>query len=130
MPARRAPIARSARMSYNPLQKFGCAACVIVRPRGYCLLSRSFSATVRGIPENTIRGSMKRAAWGALLLLLVSGRALAQSSAEGADMGSFRQGWAGLYVGLSTDSIEDTQVKTGGVDASAPLGVGVVINIA
>lgn len=49
---------------------------------------------------------------------------------DGADMGSFRQGWAGLYVGLSTDSIEDTQVKTGGVDASAPLGVGVVINIA
>src|SRR5262249_53177854 len=48
---------------------------------------------------------------------------------DGADMGSFRQGWAGLYVGLSTDSIEDTQVKTGGVDASAPLGV-VVINIA
>ena len=49
---------------------------------------------------------------------------------DGADMGSFRQGWAGLYVGLSTDAIEDTQVKTGGVDASAPLGVGVVINIA
>src|SRR5262249_24818814 len=49
---------------------------------------------------------------------------------DGADMGSFRQGWAGLYVGLSTDSIEDTQVNTGGVDASAPLGVGVVINIA
>jgi hypothetical protein len=49
---------------------------------------------------------------------------------DGADMGSFRQGWAGLYVGLSTDSIDDTQVKTGGVDASAPLGVGVVINIA
>ena len=49
---------------------------------------------------------------------------------DGADMGSFRQGWAGLYVGLSTDSIEDTQVKTGGVDASAPLGVGVIINIA
>jgi hypothetical protein len=49
---------------------------------------------------------------------------------DGADMGSFRQAWAGLYVGLSTDAIEDTQVKTGGVDASAPLGVGVVINIA
>ena len=49
---------------------------------------------------------------------------------DGADMGSFRQGWAGLYVGLSTDSIEDTQVKTGGVDASAPIGVGVIINIA
>jgi TonB-dependent receptor-like protein len=49
---------------------------------------------------------------------------------DGADMGSFRQGWAGLYVGLSNESIDDTQIKTGGVDASAPLGVGVVINIA
>ena len=49
---------------------------------------------------------------------------------DGADMGSFRQGWAGLYVGLSSDAIDDTQVKTGGVDASAPLGVGVVINVA
>jgi hypothetical protein len=49
---------------------------------------------------------------------------------DGADMGSFRQAWAGLYMGLSTDAIADTQVKTGGVDASAPLGVGVVINIA
>jgi carboxypeptidase family protein/TonB-dependent receptor-like protein len=49
---------------------------------------------------------------------------------DGADMGSFRQGWAGLYVGLSSDAIDDTQIKTGGVDASAPLGVGVVINVA
>ena len=48
---------------------------------------------------------------------------------DGADMGSARQGWAGLYTGLSGDSIDDTQVKTGGVDASAPLGVGVVINV-
>src|SRR5262245_13649655 len=49
---------------------------------------------------------------------------------DGADMGSFRQGWAGLYVGLSSDSSDDTQVQTGVVDASAPLGVGVVINVA
>jgi Carboxypeptidase regulatory-like domain/TonB dependent receptor-like, beta-barrel len=49
---------------------------------------------------------------------------------DGADMGSFRQGWAGLYTGLSSDAIDDTQVKTGGVDAAAPLGVGVVINVA
>jgi len=49
---------------------------------------------------------------------------------DGADMGSFRQGWAGLYTGLSSDAIDDTQVKTGGVDASAPLGVGVIINVA
>jgi hypothetical protein len=49
---------------------------------------------------------------------------------DGADVGSFRQGWAGLYVNFSEDAIKDTQVKTGGDDASAPLGVGVVINVA
>ena len=49
---------------------------------------------------------------------------------DGADVGSFRQGWASLYVNASTDAIQDTQVKTGGADASQPLGVGVVINLA
>jgi hypothetical protein len=49
---------------------------------------------------------------------------------DGADVGSFRQGLAGLYVGLSSETLADTQVKTGGVDASAPLGVGVIVNIA
>ncbi len=48
---------------------------------------------------------------------------------DGADVGSFRQGWAGLYMGLSTDAIDDTQIKTGSVDAATPLGVGVVVNI-
>jgi outer membrane receptor for ferrienterochelin and colicin len=48
---------------------------------------------------------------------------------DGADMGSFRQSRAD-YVGLSTDAIQDVQVKTGAVDASAPLGVGVVVNVA
>jgi hypothetical protein len=48
---------------------------------------------------------------------------------DGADMGSFRQGLAGLYVGLSADALEDTQIKTGGVDASTPLGVGVIANV-
>jgi hypothetical protein len=49
---------------------------------------------------------------------------------DGADIGSFRQGLAGQYVGLSIDAIQDTQVKTGGVDAASPLGVGAIINIA
>jgi len=48
---------------------------------------------------------------------------------DGADIGSFRQGWAGLYVNFGSDAIQDTQVTTGGSDASAPLGVGVVINV-
>ncbi|MPZ17588.1 MAG: hypothetical protein GEV06_06725 [Luteitalea sp.] len=34
------------------------------------------------------------------------------------------------YIGLNTDLIDDIQVKTAGVDASSPLGVGGVINIA
>ena len=49
---------------------------------------------------------------------------------DGADVGSFRQGWASLYTGLSTDAVSDVQVKTGGADASSPLGVGLIINIA
>ena len=32
-------------------------------------------------------------------------------------------------TGLSTEAIEDTQVKTGGVDASAPMGMSLVINM-
>jgi hypothetical protein len=49
---------------------------------------------------------------------------------DGADMGSFRQNWAGLYMGLSTDSIEDVQVKTGGSDASSPIGMGAITQVA
>lgn len=49
---------------------------------------------------------------------------------DGADIGSFRQGMAGMYVGLSSEAIQDTQVKTGGVSAAAPLGVGVIVNVA
>jgi hypothetical protein len=33
------------------------------------------------------------------------------------------------YVGMGTDMISDVQVKTGGVDASAPMGVGMVMNV-
>jgi hypothetical protein len=33
------------------------------------------------------------------------------------------------YVAMGTDMIQDVQVKTGGVDASAPMGVGMVMNV-
>ena len=49
---------------------------------------------------------------------------------DGADMGSFRQNWAGLYMGLSTDALEDVQVKTGGADASSPIGMGAITQVA
>jgi hypothetical protein len=48
---------------------------------------------------------------------------------DGADVGSFRQSRAD-YIQLSTDAIQDVQVKTGAVDASAPIGVGVVVSVA
>ncbi|MDQ3170254.1 MAG: TonB-dependent receptor [Acidobacteriota bacterium] len=48
---------------------------------------------------------------------------------DGADVGSFRQSLP-TYMGLSTETIADVQVKTGGIDASSPLGTGVVVNIA
>jgi hypothetical protein len=34
------------------------------------------------------------------------------------------------YLNLNTDAIDDIQIKTAGVDAAAPLGVGGIINIA
>lgn len=48
---------------------------------------------------------------------------------DGADMGSFRQQWPAAYLGLSTDALEDVQVKTAGIDAASPLAQGMVINI-
>jgi hypothetical protein len=48
---------------------------------------------------------------------------------DGADMASAQQN-ATTYVHFPTEVIEDVQVKTAGVDASAPIGVGAVINIA
>lgn len=33
------------------------------------------------------------------------------------------------YVGMGADMISDVQVKTGGVDASSPMGVGLVMNV-
>ena len=34
-----------------------------------------------------------------------------------------------LMVGTSTETLSDVQVKTGGIDASSPLGTGLVINV-
>lgn len=48
---------------------------------------------------------------------------------DGADMSPALM--SGLrYIGLNIDSIDDIQIKTAGIDASAPLGLGGIINIA
>ena len=49
---------------------------------------------------------------------------------DGVDAGSFRQNWPGQYLGLSSEAVDDIQIKTAGVDAAAPLAEGMVINIA
>jgi hypothetical protein len=48
---------------------------------------------------------------------------------DGADMSSFRQSRPD-YIAISSDALEDVQVKVAASDASAPLGNGVVINVA
>lgn len=47
---------------------------------------------------------------------------------DGADMTSTSPSYIS-YISLNTDAIDDVQIKTAGVDASAPLGVGGIINI-
>ena len=47
---------------------------------------------------------------------------------DGADMVTSRQGRMET-VRLPTDAVADSQVKTGGADASAPAGLGVVFNV-
>ncbi|MCU1384443.1 MAG: TonB-dependent receptor plug [Acidobacteria bacterium] len=48
---------------------------------------------------------------------------------DGADMTPSLMGGV-RYVSLNIDAIDDIQIKTAGIDASAPLGVGGIINIA
>src|SRR5262245_52748738 len=48
---------------------------------------------------------------------------------DGMDMASTLQN-ASAYINLSDEAIEDTQVKTGAVDASTPIGVGAVVSVA
>jgi hypothetical protein len=47
---------------------------------------------------------------------------------DGADMGSSRQGRTD-YVNMSTFGVADTQVTTGGADATVPIGLGVVMDV-
>jgi len=49
---------------------------------------------------------------------------------DGADMGSFRQNRPDRLLSINTDTVSDVQVKTGGIDASSPLGSGAVISVA
>ena len=48
---------------------------------------------------------------------------------DGADIAAPVQS-SNLYVFMSNEAVDDVQVKTGGIDASAPLGQGAVMNIA
>lgn len=47
---------------------------------------------------------------------------------DGADIAASAQGSV-FYINMSSEVLQDVQVKTGGVDASAPLGQGAVINM-
>jgi hypothetical protein len=47
---------------------------------------------------------------------------------DGADMSSAVNPWTG-YVALPDDTIADVQIKTSGLDASAPLGLGAASNV-
>lgn len=49
---------------------------------------------------------------------------------DGADIGAFLQNWPSNYISISTESLADIQIKTGGQDASSPAAMGMVINIA
>jgi outer membrane receptor protein involved in Fe transport len=60
----------------------------------------------------------------------VHGSGITSSSTliDGADMTSAINPWAG-YAALPADTIADVQIKTSGLDASAPLGMGVAANV-
>lgn len=47
---------------------------------------------------------------------------------DGADLGSAVNPWTG-YVAFPEDTVADVQVRTTGLDASAPLGLGAAVNI-
>jgi outer membrane receptor protein involved in Fe transport len=60
----------------------------------------------------------------------VHGSGITSSSTliDGADMTSAINPWAG-YAALPADTVADVQLKTSGLDASAPLGMGVAANV-
>ena len=47
---------------------------------------------------------------------------------DGADVASTLQNTNG-YINLSTEAIQDVQIKTGAVDASTPIGTGAVLSV-
>jgi hypothetical protein len=47
---------------------------------------------------------------------------------DGADMASTLQN-ANAYINLSDEAIQDTQVKTGAVDAATPIGAGAIVSV-
>jgi Carboxypeptidase regulatory-like domain/TonB dependent receptor-like, beta-barrel len=47
---------------------------------------------------------------------------------DGADLASTLQNTTG-YINLSTEAIQDVQIKTGAVDASAPIGAGAIMSV-
>ena len=47
---------------------------------------------------------------------------------DGADMASTLQN-TNTYISLSTEALQDVQIKTGAVDASTPIGAGAVMNV-
>jgi hypothetical protein len=90
---------------------------------------RDFSDFLEITPGVTARG-FDQASGGQVYMLRGSDIENHVTQVDGADMGSFRQNWAGLYMGLSVDAVQDVQVKTAGADASSPLGVGVITQVA
>ena len=90
---------------------------------------RDFSDFLEVTPGVTARG-FDQASGGQVYMLRGSDIENHVTQVDGADMGSFRQNWAGLYMGLSVDAVQDVQVKTAGADAASPLGVGVITQVA
>jgi hypothetical protein len=90
---------------------------------------RDFSDFLEITPGVTARG-FDQASGGQVYMLRGTDIENHVTQVDGADMGSFRQNWAGLYIGLSTDAVADVQVKTAGADASSPLGVGLITQVA
>jgi hypothetical protein len=90
---------------------------------------RDFSDFLEITPGVTARG-FDQASGGQVYMLRGTDIENHVTQVDGADMGSFRQNWAGLYMGLSTDAVADVQVKTAGADASSPLGVGLITQVA
>ncbi len=89
---------------------------------------RDFSDFLEITPGVTARG-FDQASGGQVYMLRGTDIENHVTQVDGADMGSFRQNWAGLYMGLSIDAVQDVQVKTAGADASSPLGVGVITQV-